>query len=404
MVKSLGLVLLVLIVVLGAAAAAQLLRGVPPAQASVVLPGKMAVPGTPAPMPWPTQAAAAVAIEGIGDLGGVRAEEVRPLASVTKLLTALVVLKRHPLQVGQAGPTITITAAQAALYPQDVAEDQSVVKVAAGEHLSELQALEAMLVPSADNMANILAQWCAGTVPPFVQALNAEAGGLGLAHTHLADPSGYDSASVGTAADMVRVGEVVMESPVLRKIVDMPQVTLPVAGTVYNYDTVLGQDGIIGIKTGSDTAAGGNFVFAAKREEDGRTFTVVGAVLGGSGQQPLRSALDDAKQLANAALDQVELVRVLPAGRRVLEVKTKWGATDEAVTTKAATLFAIPGEALSVHVSRSAVLRAGKLTKVSAGERLATVQLGAGQQEVTVPVDASATLPAAPVSYRLFRL
>lgn len=394
---------LVLVVLAAAGAVVQLLRAVPPAQASFVLPAKMTVPGPAPTMPWPSQAAAAVDIEGVGSLGGVRAEQVRPLASVTKLLTALVVLKDHPLGPGQQGPTVTVSAAEAATYPEDLALDQSVVKVVAGEQLSERQALEAMLVPSADNMAEILARWCSGSVPSFVRALNAEAASLGLAHTHLADPSGYNSRSVGTAADMVRVGELVMTVPVLRQIVGMAQVTLPVAGTVSNYDTVLGQAGIIGIKTGSDSEAGGNFVFAARKQLYGRPFTVVGAVLGGGGPKPLQSALDDAKQLASAAFDQVKKVTVLPAGRAVVNVKTDWGASDTGTTATAISFYAVPGETVTLQLSPSPAVHNGRLATVRAGEMLATVRAQAGSQTASAKVAAAAALPGAPVSYKLFR-
>ncbi len=147
---------LAVIVLIIAAAVAQLERGVAGAKAALVTQPLTAVPGSPTPMPWPTDASAAVTVEGVGDLGGVDENQVRPLASVTKLITALVILRQHPLSLGEAGPTIRFTAADVMAYRRDLADGQSVLKVAAGERLTELQALQGMLIPSADNVARIL--------------------------------------------------------------------------------------------------------------------------------------------------------------------------------------------------------------------------------------------------------
>ena len=262
---------------------------------------------------------------GSADLGGVDEKQVRPLASVTKLITALVILRQHPLSLGEAGPTIRFTAADVMAYRRDLADGQSVLKVAAGERLTELQALEGMLIPSADNVARILGRWSAGNSAAFVRDMDQEAASLGLRQLHLVEPSGLDPANVGTAADMVRVGAVVMANPVLRQIVAMPSVSLPVAGTVSNYNSVLGKQGIVGIKTGSMSAAGGNFVFASEHRVGGRNVTIIGAVLGAAGAEPLQTALDDASRLAAAAAAEVRQVVVLPAGLRVLTRDSRVG-------------------------------------------------------------------------------
>src|SRR5579863_2366439 len=177
------------ILLIVAAAAVQLGRAVPGAKAAVVLSPLTVVPGHVVPMPWPAGASAAVTVEGVADLGGVHADEVRPLASVTKLITALVILRQHPLGPGQDGPPIRFTSADVSAYRQDLAEGQSVLKVAAGERLSELQALEGMLIPSADNVARILGSWSAGSNAAFVRAMNQEAAQLGLSSVHLVEPS-----------------------------------------------------------------------------------------------------------------------------------------------------------------------------------------------------------------------
>jgi D-alanyl-D-alanine carboxypeptidase (penicillin-binding protein 5/6) len=328
---------------------------------------------------------------------------MRPLASVTKLVTALVVLDQHPLSPGDAGPSITVSPADVNAYKVDASQKQSVVAVAAGERLRELQALEAMLVPSANNVARMLAHWSAGNEQTFVEDMNQKVAALGLSHTHLVGPSGLNPASVGTAADMTRLAAIVMANPILRQIVAMPQVTLPVAGTVYNYDYALGHDGLIGIKTGSTGAAGGNFVFAARRTVDGHVVNLLGAVLGESGTQPLTAALKATERLVKAAFGQLRTTTVLPAGRKVVVVKAPWGKRVVATTSRSVSVFGWSGEPVRLSVTPAPALSA-RVTGLNAGEKLATVSVrAAGGQDIAVPVFAPSSLPKASITYRLTR-
>ena len=395
---------LTVLLLLVCAAVVQLERGVTGAKAAVVLRQISVVPGRAIPMPWPTDATAAVQVDGIASLGGERANVVRPLASVTKLITALVVLRQHPLRVGEGGPAIRFTAADETAYRRDLAQGQSVLKVSAGERLTELQALEGMLIPSADNVARVVARWSAGSGSAFVKDMNQEAAQLGLRHTHLVGPSGLDPGSVGTAADMVRVGAAVMANPVLRQIVAMSSVTLPVAGTVDNYDSVIGQSGIVGIKTGSMSAAGGNFVFAAEHRVGGRTLTIIGAVLGARGLEPLQTALDEATRLAAAAAAAVHRVVLLGSGRRVLSVTSDWASRVQVLTARAATVLAVPGQRLTVRVIVAPKYRARKFDRLSAGERMGTVEIRYNGESLALPVRAAAKLPPPSLFYRLTRL
>ncbi len=394
----LGIVLVIVILV-----AVQLVRGTPPIKASVVIPNAVTVPGTPPALPWPKHATAAVAIEGVGTLGGVRTGESRSLASVAKLFTAMVVLKQHPLTLGQSGPTITITPADATKYQVDVRDHDSVVKVVAGEHLTELQALEALLIPSADNIARLLANWSDTSHSAFVQAMNSEAASLGLTHTHLAGPSGLNPNSVSTATDLVKAGEAVMANPVLRQIVGMAQVTLPVAGTLYNVDDMLGRDGIVGIKTGSTPAAGGNFVFAANSNVNGNRVTVVGAILGATGVQALQNALDTGAKLASAAARAVREVSAVPAGEAVVSLHAPWGQTVVGRTSGSAPILAVPGQQVSAHVVLEPAVAGGKLHQIKSGQRLGTLELQVRGHTTSLPITASGSISAPSLTYKLER-
>ncbi len=154
--------------------------------------------------------------------------------------------------------------------------------------------------------------------------MNAAAHTLGLHSTKFTDPSGLDPGTVSTPADLIRLGEATMAIPVFRQIVAMPQVTLPLAGLVYNFDYDLGHDGIIGIKTGSDTAAGGCFLFEAQQDVAGNSLTLVGVVLGQYGTSPITTALYYSELLAHAAFATMGTRPLLPAGRVVGTIVDAW--------------------------------------------------------------------------------
>jgi D-alanyl-D-alanine carboxypeptidase (penicillin-binding protein 5/6) len=216
-----------------------------------------------------------------------------PIASLAKVMTAYLTLKRYPLSGAQEGFTTTITAAQA----QVEAQGQSVVTVQAGEQLTERQLLEALLIPSGNNIAQILAAQVAGSETSFIDEMNAEAHTLGMDHTTYTDPSGFDPSTISTAADQLRVFEHAMRFPVFRRIVSMPSVALPVAGTLTNFNPLIA-DGYAG-KTGSDSAAGGCLAFFTQMTVAGHGLTAVGVVMGqgqGSDTSAILAAAGDAAQ------------------------------------------------------------------------------------------------------------
>ena len=245
-----------------------------------------ALPGTV----WPPQGQAAVQI-GQAQVQAGPNQHAAPIASVAKVMTAYLVLRDHPLGVGQGGPTITLTDADVADTDRRSRQRESVVPVIAGEQLSELQALQALLLPSANNIAAVLARWDAGSVARFVAHMNATARSLRMTRTRYTDPSGYDDRTVSTAADQLRVVDQAMRVPAFASIVATPSATLPVAGTVRNTNMLLGRDGFVGVKTGSDRAAGGCFAFRAIRLVHGKRTTVTGVVLGQPGYDLIAAGL-----------------------------------------------------------------------------------------------------------------
>jgi D-alanyl-D-alanine carboxypeptidase (penicillin-binding protein 5/6) len=216
-------------------------------------------------------------------------------------MTAYLVLRDHPLRLGQDGPTITLTDGDVADTDRRRRQQESIVPIAAGEQLTERQALQALLLPSANNIAAVLARWDAGSADRSVARMNATARSLGMTHTRYTDPSGYDDATVSTAADQVRIVDRAMRLSVFASIVATPSATLPVAGTVHNTNALLGHDGFVGVKTGSDDAAGGCFAFRAIRWIDGKRTTITGVVLGQPGHNQIAAGL----AAADAMVDRI---------------------------------------------------------------------------------------------------
>jgi D-alanyl-D-alanine carboxypeptidase (penicillin-binding protein 5/6) len=257
------------------------------------------VPATNGPfrLAWPREGEAAVAVDGLGSLGASGSQRPVPIASLAKVMTAYLVLEDHPLEPGEEGFGIRITQADVEDLHRRIALNQSVVAVETGEVLSERQALEALLLPSANNVAALLAVHEAGSVEAFVAEMNEAAAELGMRKTHYTDPSGFEDTTVSTAADQMKIGRAAMADPTFAEIVAMPATVLPVAGEVANFNELVGQEGFVGIKTGSDEAAGGCLLFARRIRVGGRTVITLGAVLGQREGDFIQAALASAKRL-----------------------------------------------------------------------------------------------------------
>jgi D-alanyl-D-alanine carboxypeptidase (penicillin-binding protein 5/6) len=276
-----------------------------------------------------------------------------------------------------------------------------VVKVRAGERLTERQALEGLLLPSGNNLATLLARWDAGSEGAFLTRMNALSRTLGLRGTHYADSSGASSGTMSTAPDQVRLAMLALDLPAFRQIVAMPQATLPVAGRQYNVDALLGKDGVVGVKTGSTAKAGGCFVFAAHERLRGRQVTVVGALL---------------HQLATPAQPSILAVvfhattALLASARRTLARRSAFtrGATlawlnapgAGRVALKAAssvTLVGWPGLPIRATVSAPHT----PVLPVKAGHTVATAVVSAGEQSAHVRLVASRGASKPSLDWRL---
>ena len=316
----------------------------------------MRIPGKAVSMPWPDQGSAELMIEGLGRLGGSGSTQAAPIGSVAKVMTAYVILRDHPLSGAEEGPSLTVTAADVADYQARIASNQSLVPVQVGERLTERDAIEALMLPSANNIAHQLAIWDAGSESAFVDKMNAAADELGMAATTYTDPSGYLPTTISTAPDQVKLARAALRMEVFAEIVALPSATIPVAGKIQNYNDLLGVNGVFGIKTGSTDEAGGCLLFSAHLTVGGRKLTVIGAVFNQPGlhtPEQLRNTNREVRALLKAVRQSVKQYTLLPTDP-VGEVRTAWGATSRVRPANPLQVVGWPGLTVPVKVTTTA--------------------------------------------------
>lgn len=319
-----------------------------------------------------------------------------PTASTAKLITVLSVLKQRPLALGQQGPMITITAQDVAIFNSYIRKDGSLVPVKLGEQISEYQALQAILLPSANNIADSLAIWAFGSLEAYSAYANNYVASLGLSSTHIgSDASGFDPSTVSSAHDLVKLGELVMQNPVLAQIVGQKTAALPVAGTVKNVNYLLGWDGFVGVKTGNTDQAGGVFVGASKSILDGKPITIVTAITGSAN---LATAMKHSLTLMQSAQNNFEPLSIVEPGTVVGRYQLPWGGSVSAVADTYIRLRGWAGGSVhySVHLEPLAA-------KATAGDTVGTVSVPstALNQARSITVKLKNTPPAPSLSWRL---
>ncbi len=257
--------------------------------------------GPSATLAWPTVGSAAIDIPSLGVIEGHN-NQVAPIASLTKMMTVYVTLRRLPLSLTATGQCLVVTSDDVATYQAMEKLDESSVVVTLGEQLCERDLLNGVLVHSAGNYAVMLANMVAGSNVAFVAMMNQEAATLGLTKTHYDDVTGFSPLSVSSALDQAKLAVLLMKSPLVRSIVIQPSVTLPVAGTVASFTPYVGIDNVIGVKSGRTTEAGGCDVMAMTFQDGTSTKVLYAVVLGQRGGDLLGPAGAAALALADSAV------------------------------------------------------------------------------------------------------
>ena len=250
------------------------------------------------PMPWPEYGYAAYGVPQ-RDLFATSDDIKQPvrIASLAKVITALTVLKEKPLKTGEQGPALILTEKDTALFNEYLNKNGVVVPVEVGEQISQYQALQAMLLVSANNMSDSLAVWAFGSVDGYVKYANKMLKDTGLDNTVVADASGFSPNTVSTPEDMTKLGYLYMRSPVLREIAMQEEANIPVAGIIRNANSFANENGIVGIKIGNTDEAGRTYMAArVQKVSESKEEISVAVVLG-------------AKSLAAAAQDALAVLK-----------------------------------------------------------------------------------------------
>ncbi|MFF3876415.1 D-alanyl-D-alanine carboxypeptidase [Streptomyces sp. NPDC001978] len=334
-------------------------------------------------IPWPSQGQAALDVQGIGSFGSNGDQKPVPIASVAKVMTAYIILRDHPLKSGADGPKIKI---DQVAQDQSRAGQESTVDVTAGDSITQREALESILIASANNVARLLARWDAGSEKAFVAKMNATAKDLGMTNTTYTDPSGLTNSTVSTAVDQVKLAKAAMEKPAFREVAAMMSYDDYKGVNHSNWNQLVGHNDVVGIKTGTTTSALGNLVFAAKKEVGGETRTIVGAVLrqtaGGPENTILSAALYGGDQLIRAAQGALRSATIIKKGAVVGYVDDGLGGRTPVVAAKDVTAAGWAGLKVKLSFTSDAVPHTAK-----AGTKVGTLTVGDGSGgAVAVPV------------------
>ena len=356
-------------------------------------------------LPWPGQGQSAIEVEGVGSLGTEGTQTPKPIASVAKIMTAYVILQEHPLKGTEGGEKITV---DQQAEDESKNEDESTAAMTKGQQFTERQMLQMLMIPSGNNAARLLARWDSDS-KTFVGRMNAAAKKLGMTKTTYTDPSGLDKTTVSTAVDQLKLAKAVMQNEVFRSIVAMAKADIPgLDKPIYNNNDLLVQQvGVIGLKTGSSTPAGGNLVWAATKTVDGKTQTIYGAVMNqdaGTGRvwDSLQLAITNSQKLIDTIQKGLTSATVVKKGEVVGYVDDGLGGQTPVVATKNMTAIGWPG--LKTRISLGSGDKAVP-HEAKAGTVVGDLKVGDGSSHaVKIPVALQSALTEPGYGAKLTRL
>lgn len=388
--RILTILALAVVVAVGVYVPATLLAPIAPASATVT---KFTAPAEKSlTLSFPSYGATAVEAVGFTDSLKTSGDaKPRSIASISKIVTALVVLDKKPLD-GSQGPKITFTASDHALYARYLAQNGEVADMPTGLTLTERQTLQVALIKSANNYASALAYWAYGSNDAFVDAASAWLKKNGLEHTRLVEPTGLSAANQSTATDLVKIGKLALANPDVAKIVSTKSVEIPTVGTVENSNKLLGIDSVVGIKTGTLDEAGACLLFASRETIEGKEVTVIGVMLGGVDHDSLDA---DIQKLLASVKSGFQTVTAVTEGTAFGTYTTEWGANAHAVASKTVSKL-VYGKA-----PVRAVPSLDPVTEASTGDRAGTLKVTIGETTTTVPLELDHPIPAPDAWWRL---
>ncbi|MFF1565260.1 D-alanyl-D-alanine carboxypeptidase [Streptomyces sp. NPDC058293] len=367
-------------------AVVQAVRPLPAPTLALTAKSTFAFDGDKVSLPWPAEGQGSMDVSGIGSMDRFGEQKPVPIGSVAKAMTAYVVLKDHPLQPGKDGPSIDVDAKAEKEGGYDSEGESTLNTVKEGDKLSQKDALSAIMIPSANNIARLLARWDTGSEEAFVKKMNAAAKDLGMTGTTYTDPSGLKETTVSTAQDQVKLGNELVKIQALMDITKLPTWKDPSGKTWQNYNRLVPYNNAVGVKTGSTTKAGGNLLFAATKDAGGETVTVVGAILG-QHRAPIIDTVNAVSKTAMlAAQDAVKASTILKKGDVVGYVDDGLGGQTPVVVTK--NVSAVGWAGLTVKLELADGAKGAAIPhSAKAGTQVGELKVGDGSGgAVTVPV------------------
>ena len=381
-------------------AVVQAVRPLPTPSLSLTADDSYTFDGTKANLPWPSEGQGWMDVNGIGTMGNFGKQTPVAIGSVAKAMTAYIVLKDHPLKAGTEGEKITVdaTAEKEGGYDKDGESTLNTVK--AGDVLTEKQALSAIMIPSANNIARLLARWDAGSEAAFIKKMNDTAKSLGMTNTTYTDASGLKETTVSSAEDQVKLGNQLVKIQALMDITKLPSWVDPSGKKWTNYNRLVPYNNSLGIKTGTTTAAGGNLLFAATKEVGGETAVIVGAILG----QHTAPIIDTVNAVSKTAMlgaqDAMTSAKILKKGTVVGYVDDQLGGHTPVVVTKDVAAVGWAGLKVKLSFAADDVPHTAK-----AGTTVGTLTVGDGSGgAVKVPVALQKDLAEPALTSKLTRL
>ncbi|UIX33324.1 D-alanyl-D-alanine carboxypeptidase [Streptomyces sp. GQFP] len=370
-------------------AVVQAVRPLPTPELTLTAEDSYTFDGAAAALPWPSEGQGWMDVNGIGTMGKFGEQKAVGIGSVAKAMTAYVVLKDHPLKSGEDGPKITVDALaekEAGYWKEG---ESTLTTAKEGDTLTLKQAISAIMIPSANNIARLLARWDAGSEAAFIKKMNDTAKELGMKNTNYTDASGLKETTVSTAEDQVKLGNELVRIPAFTDITKLP-VWYDHTGKKWdNYNRLVPYNGAIGIKTGTTTAAGGNLLFAATKEVGGETVTVVGAILGQHTAPIIDTVNAVSKTAMIAARDALLSSKILKKGDVVGYVDDGLGGHTPVVLSKDVTAVGWAG--MKVELSFAAAEDLPHSAK--AGTTVGSLTVGDGSGgAVKVPVQLQSDL------------
>lgn len=299
---------------------------------------------------WPATTAASFGTVEDGVLISSPNQKPLPTASTAKLITVLTVLKEKPLSLGEQGPLLTIDQQDIALYNAYYAANGSLVDIQLGEKLSQYQMLQGILIRSGNNLADSLAIWAFGSLEEYRRAAQVFVDELGMKDTTIGtDASGLSPTTTSTADDLTRLGIAAMKNDVVRDIVQQTTSNLPVDGTKPSTNWLLGENGVVGIKTGNIPQIGGVFIIASKYAPEGeKPITIVGTV---QGEATTHAAISLAGKLAEAIKPFFVKRTIVKQGDIVATITSSWGEQSNIVAERDVTVFGWKYAAITPEVT-----------------------------------------------------